>query len=263
MSLPLALLVGCAFALSIGVVNGIPIAYVEIPAIFATLAVATSVTGLGRFALVDRDNVYISGDIGWLGQIGAGRIIDIPVPVIVFAALACAAFVGLRYTKYGGFIYAMGDNPLAARNAGIAMRPMTVLVYGISAMIAFAAGIVMATMVASVDTRLVGTTMVYDIISDGYRRIRAVREREPGQRDCRYGVDRPFAQRFNDHGHLLPGPEHHQKLDPAFGNHSGFDPQPSGRADFSARRHLIFVRPSACSAQDDLTASNLLAPHSL
>ena len=142
MSLPLALLVGCAFALSIEVVNGILIAYVEIPAIFATLAVATSVTGLGRFALVDRDNVYISGDIGWLGQIGAGRIIDIPVPVIVFAALACAAFVGLRYTKYGGFIYAMGDNPLAARNAGIAMRPMTVLVYGISAMIAFAAGIV-------------------------------------------------------------------------------------------------------------------------
>jgi ribose transport system permease protein len=164
MSLWSALLLGCALALSIGVVNGVLIAYVEIPAIFATLAVATSVTGLGRFALVDRDNVYISGDIGWLGQIGAGRILDIPVPVIAFAAFACAAYVGLRYTKYGQFVYAMGDNPLAARNTGIAMRPMTVLVYGMSAVIAFAAGIVMATMVASVNTRLVGTTMVYDII---------------------------------------------------------------------------------------------------
>ena len=105
-----------------------------------------------------------SGDIGWLGQIGAGRILDIPVPVIAFAALACVAYVGLRYTKYGRFIYAMGDNPLAARNTGIAMRPMTVLLYGISAVIAFAAGIVMATMVATVNTRFVGTTMVYDII---------------------------------------------------------------------------------------------------
>ena len=52
-----ALLLGGGLALAIGFLNGALIAYLEIPAIFATLAVATFVTGLCRFVLVDRDNV--------------------------------------------------------------------------------------------------------------------------------------------------------------------------------------------------------------
>ncbi|MEX0405270.1 ABC transporter permease [Aquibium sp. LZ166] len=164
MPLGLALLLGFLFAILVGMANGLLIAYVEIPAIFATLAVATIVAGIGRFALVDRDNVYVSGDIGWLLTLGTGRVLEIPVPVIVFAVLACAAYVGLRYTKQGHFIYAMGDNPQAARNAGIAIRPITVLLYSLSSAVAFAAGIVMATTVSSVNTKLAGSTMVYDII---------------------------------------------------------------------------------------------------
>ncbi len=164
MPLGWALLLGLGLALLIGIANGILIAYVEIPAIFATLAVATFVAGLGRFALVNNDNIYISGDIGWLSHIGTGSVVQIPIPVLVFAALACAAYVVLRHTKHGRFVYAMGDNPLAARLSGIAVRPMTVLMYTVSSTIAFAAGIVMATTVSSVNTKLVGSTMVYDII---------------------------------------------------------------------------------------------------
>jgi len=164
MPIATALLLGLGFALLIGILNGILVAYIEIPAIFVTLAVSTIVAGIGRFALVDRDNVYIDSDIGWLASLGTGHVLQIPVPVIVFAALACIAFVGLRYTRQGRFIYAMGDNPLTARNAGINMRPMTVLMYAISSVIAFAAGIVMATTVSSVNTKLASSTMVYDII---------------------------------------------------------------------------------------------------
>jgi ribose transport system permease protein len=164
MQIDLALLLGFALALLIGIANGALIAYAEIPALFATLAVATVVAGLGRFALVDQDNVYISGDIGWIAKVGSGRVLDIPASVIVLALFASVANLGLRYTKYGRFIYAMGDNPLAARLGGVAMRPMTVLIYALSAVIAYSAGIVMATTVSSVNTRLVGSTMIYDII---------------------------------------------------------------------------------------------------
>src|SRR4029077_18626895 len=44
-SIPLAMLVGYLFALSAGVINGVLIAYVEIPALFATLGMASLVYG--------------------------------------------------------------------------------------------------------------------------------------------------------------------------------------------------------------------------
>ena len=45
------------------------------------------------------------------------------------AARSCLAFVALRLTRYGAFVYAIGDNPLASRNSGMSIRPMTVLMY--------------------------------------------------------------------------------------------------------------------------------------
>ncbi|MFC4732443.1 ABC transporter permease [Salipiger abyssi] len=160
-----ALALGLLLALAIGAVNGILIAYVEIPAIFATLAMATAISGLGRFALVDTDTLFITQDLGLLGQIGSGRLgAVVPMPVVLFLVLACLAYVGLRFTRYGAFVYAIGDNYMAARNNGIANRPMTVLMYTVSAAIAFAAGLIMTTTVSTVNTKLANSTMVYDII---------------------------------------------------------------------------------------------------
>ena len=51
-SIPVAMLLGYLFALSAGVINGVLIAYVEIPALFATLGMASLVYGFARFALV-------------------------------------------------------------------------------------------------------------------------------------------------------------------------------------------------------------------
>ncbi|MFK5980689.1 MAG: ABC transporter permease [Rhizobiaceae bacterium] len=164
MSLGLAILLGLGFALFIGILNGFLIAYAEIPSIFATLSVAIIVAGFGRFALVSNDNVYLPISVDWIIDVGTSRIVEIPMPVIVFGVLACLALVVLRYTKFGRFVYALGDNPLAARISGIPTRPVTVMIYTISAFIAFAAGLVMAATVSTVNTKLANTTMIYDVI---------------------------------------------------------------------------------------------------
>ncbi|MAY88432.1 MAG: ABC transporter permease [Pseudooceanicola sp.] len=165
MSIGIALALGFALALLIGTVNGFLIAYVEIPAIFATLAMATVIAGLGRFALVESDTIFITSDLGLIGQLGSGRIGSvIPMPVVIFLLLAFVVYLALRYTRYGAFIYAIGDNYLAARNNGIATRPMTILAYAVSAAIAFFAGLIMATTVSTVNARLANSTLVYDII---------------------------------------------------------------------------------------------------
>jgi ribose transport system permease protein len=163
-SVSVALLAGLVMALIVGVINGFLIAYVEIPSIFATLAMATVVYGFGQFFLVPTDITYLAPSAGWLKVVGGDNFLGVPSPVIVFALLCVIAFLFLRYTKPGRFIYAMGDNPIAARVTGIPTRPMMLLQYAVSALIAFLAGIVTATAVNSMSTRVVNSTLVYDVI---------------------------------------------------------------------------------------------------
>jgi ribose transport system permease protein len=163
-STDVAFAMGFGFALLVGVINGVLIAYVEIPAIFATLAMSSVVYGLGHFALVDNDAIFVGDQLPGFKALGAGYLFGIPASVIWFALVAVAAYGFLRYVKFGRFIYAMGDTPLAARVAGIPVRPMIVLQYTISAVIAFFAGLLLTATVSSMNTRLASSTMVYDVI---------------------------------------------------------------------------------------------------
>jgi len=88
----------------------------------------------------------------------------VPSSVIAFALLCLAAYLFLRFTKWGRFIYAMGDNPSGARVTGIPTRPIMLLQYVLSALIAYFAGLVTASVVNSMSTRVVNSTLVYDVI---------------------------------------------------------------------------------------------------
>lgn len=160
----LAVLCALAFVITVGIINGVLIAYVEVPAIFATLAMGIVVYGFGKAFLVPIDAVYIGRGDSWFYSIGSGRVLGVPTPVIVFAIVATLAYLFLRYMKLGRFIYGMGDNPLAARVTGIPVRPMIVLQYVLISVIALIAGIVMATALSGMNTRLALSTMVYDVI---------------------------------------------------------------------------------------------------
>lgn len=160
-----AFLCALAFVIVVGIINGVLIAYVEIPAIFATLAMGIAIYGFGKAYLVPIEAVYISGDrASWFYSIGSGRVLGVPTPVIVFALVALVAWLFLRYLKPGRFIYGMGDNPSAARITGIPVRPIIVLQYVLISIIALVAGIVMATALAHINTRLALSTLVYDVI---------------------------------------------------------------------------------------------------
>jgi ribose transport system permease protein len=58
----------------------------------------------------------------------------------------------------------MGENYLAARITGIPTRPMIVIQYVLSSVIAFIAGIVTAAAVTSMNSRVVNSTLIYDVI---------------------------------------------------------------------------------------------------
>ena len=149
--------------LVIGLVNGFLIAYADVPPIFATLASGLFVFGYVRSQLITQDAVPVPGG-HWLETLGRARFLDIPSEVFIFAGIAFAAYLFLRFTKWGRYVYFMGDNLLAARNVGIPVRPMTMLRYVISALIALAAGLLTASSLLSINTRVVNSTLLYDVI---------------------------------------------------------------------------------------------------
>jgi ribose transport system permease protein len=147
----------------IGLINGFLVAYADIPAIFATLASGYFVYGFARSQLVHQDATTVPAG-NWIDRLSQIRLAEIPVEVFFFSAVAFIAFAFLRFTKWGRYVYLMGDNFLAARNMGIPVRPMTVLRYVMSALIAFSAGVLLASGLHGINVRVVNSNLLYDVI---------------------------------------------------------------------------------------------------
>jgi ribose transport system permease protein len=162
--------VGSAFAAALlvavvfGLLNGWLIAYAEVPSLFATLATGLLLAGFGQVFFFQLDVVAWNPRLGALEWLGRGTLLGLPKPVVMFAAAAIAMHFFLSRTRLGAFVYAMGDNPSAARTTGIATRPLVVLQYLLSALIGALAGLVLAASLNSMPTRIFNSTLIYDVV---------------------------------------------------------------------------------------------------
>jgi ribose transport system permease protein len=89
-------------------------------------------------------------EIRWIGS--ATVLGFLPVSLLVFVPVALIIVIGLRRTGYGRLLYAIGDNPIAARLSGARSWQVLVVLYAISAVLAAIAGYLISgfTNVASV-----------------------------------------------------------------------------------------------------------------
>jgi ribose transport system permease protein len=158
-----AALIAVAIAVCIGVANGVMVAFVEAPGLFVTLAAGFVIYGMA-FWFAPAWVVYAPKDAPGLMFLGAGHVFGIPVPIIVFAVAAISMHLFLSRTSTGRFIYGQGDNPEAARMAGIALRPLIVLEYVIVALVAWLAGLVWIGTTGSMQMQITQGTMVFDVI---------------------------------------------------------------------------------------------------
>jgi ribose transport system permease protein len=159
-----ALLLSALLTLAFGLVNGWLIAYAEVPSLYATLASGLFLAGLGQAALFKLDVVQWSPGLEGFQFLGQGNVLGVPMPIIVFAAACFVVAFFLRRTRLGTFIYALGDNPFAARTSGIPTRPLVVVQYVIAAAIGLLAGLVLVASVNSGPTRIYNSTLIYDVI---------------------------------------------------------------------------------------------------
>jgi ribose transport system permease protein len=163
-SLGVSLVVALLFSIVFGVVNGWLIAYAEVPSLFATLATGLFVAGLGQAALFQVDVVQWSPGMAGFERLGQGTVLGVPTAIVMFAIACAVVTFFLRVTRWGAYIYAIGDNPNAARVTGIPTRPIVMLQYVCSALIGCFAGLVLAASVNSMPTRIFNSTWIYDVI---------------------------------------------------------------------------------------------------
>ncbi|MFL4555211.1 ABC transporter permease [Yersinia kristensenii] len=164
MSLAVALPLTLLAVIAIGMVNGLLIAYAEIPALFATLATGILVYGVGRSQLISQDVIYLPKSQHTIAALGEATLGPVPLEIVLFLVLAALMALLLRFFKYGRYLYLMGDNLQAARNIGIPVRPLITLQYTVSALVAFIAGLVIVASLHSINTRIINSTLLYDVI---------------------------------------------------------------------------------------------------
>ncbi|MFA7436642.1 ABC transporter permease [Castellaniella sp.] len=158
-----AVLLGLLLAVGIGLLSGFLIAYVEISSLFTTLAMISVIYGFGQLALVHSDLTYVPDAITWIPMLNH-KVFGIPLSVIWFGLIAFLMSIVLRYTKIGRYIYFIGDNYQAARVTGLPVRPIILIQYCGSAVIAYVTGIIGASVLNTVNTRVVNSTLIYDVI---------------------------------------------------------------------------------------------------
>ena len=162
--LPFALAVGLGLAVVTALITGILVAYAEVPALFTTLAMGIILYGVGQSGMFQYEMIEMPREPTALNMLGQGGFLGIPSMVLTFAASVLLVGLFMRKTRLGAFIYAIGDNPHAARTSGISTRPMIVLQYVLAALIAAFAGLVVASSVGTMNTRLFNSNLIYDVI---------------------------------------------------------------------------------------------------
>ena len=128
--------------------------------IAAGLAFVTENRGFGAFLTGSQQFDFEPA----MREFGLASIAGGPVPVIFFAILAAGAHVVLSRTTFGRQVYAIGNDPEAARKAGLPVASVRFRVYVISGACAGLAGFVMISQIGRLDAGF-GEGREFDVIA--------------------------------------------------------------------------------------------------
>lgn len=150
-----AILVGLVAATFMGAVNGVGVGVFRVHPLIMTLAMAAILLGLfsqwAQTVLIGATSVDPV-----VRLLGAGTFFNnlIPVNAVIWGVVAVIVVGGLRFTGYGRMLYAVGDNPVAARLAGVREWQVLLVAYALSGLFAGLAGVLIAGQTGAVDLRL-------------------------------------------------------------------------------------------------------------
>jgi len=136
----LALASGLIVGVACGVVNGLIVNYGRINAIIATLGTLSVYRGIAfilsqgqTFSLADERLLYL----------GSGRVLGLPVPVLLTIVTFVTVYVWLTRTAHGRYLYAVGGNEVACRLAGLPVARIRMIAWVVMGFLAGLSGLVL------------------------------------------------------------------------------------------------------------------------
>ncbi len=136
----LTILIGVAAGAACGTINGLAIAFGNVPPFIATLGMMSAARAI---ALIVSDGKPIYGFTDAFNFIGGGILLGLPMPIWILALMFLIGFVILHKTKFGVYIYAIGSNENAAKVSGVKVRSKKMLVYTLAGAFAGVAAVVL------------------------------------------------------------------------------------------------------------------------
>ena len=116
-------------AAACGLFNGLLVTIGRLPPFIATLGMMSVARGL---ALMYVEGRPVSGFDEGFRALATARPLLVPMPAIVAALIAAAAYFVLTRTVFGRYVYAIGGNEEASRLSGVAVRFHKTAVYGVA-----------------------------------------------------------------------------------------------------------------------------------
>lgn len=135
------IIAGLALGTALGAFNGIVITKLKIPAFIATLAMMAIARG---GTLVFTDGRPITGLPSSFAFLGRGYIGNVPFPIILMLIIFVLAYIILKLTRFGRYVYATGGNINAARASGIKVDNVIISTFAISGFLSGLTGMVLA-----------------------------------------------------------------------------------------------------------------------
>ena len=116
-SMPLAILGALAVGLCFGLINGVLITRLRVPAFVATFGMMSVIRGVALL-VTKGQSVMITGHTAF-AAINNGKLIGIPVPFLIVVVVFVLLYFLLRHTPFGRHVCAIGGNRRAAVASGI------------------------------------------------------------------------------------------------------------------------------------------------
>jgi ribose transport system permease protein len=136
--------IALAAAALAGLITGIGVGVFKVPPLIMTLAMSFVVLGFSNVwqLRMVQTGAGVPDQLRW---VGSNLLADIvPFSLLVFGPLTLLILLGLRRTGYGRLLFAIGDNPVAARLSGARDWQVLVVLYVISGVLAGVAGLVLS-----------------------------------------------------------------------------------------------------------------------
>jgi inositol transport system permease protein len=125
--------------LACGLINGMVIVFGRVPPFIATLGMMQAALGVSYvvsngYPIYEKEHVALAFGLDKLGAV--------PMIAVLWFLVAVVAWILLRFTRFGAYVYAIGGNERTALTSGVSVARTKLFIYAFSGLCAAIGGII-------------------------------------------------------------------------------------------------------------------------